>query len=195
MSSSKELDSTGRQVSSTLWHLQKAVNMKEEMIRDRVVVGIRDSTLSEKLQMDPALTLESAKKAIRQSEAVHEQQLTLKQEEGAGNIDFLQRKSTYGKSTYGRGKGHSRNPKKTDSQDRPRRAVAVDGRREECPAKDAECHHCKRKGHYSAVCFKKSVSSVQQEDDDNLSDNAFLDAVTHREKESWTHSQWQGDTI
>ncbi len=32
---------------------------------------------------------------------------------------------------------------------------------------------------YSAVCFKKSVSSVQQEDDDSLSDNAFLDAVSH----------------
>ncbi len=39
---------------------------------------------------------------------------------------------------------------------------------------------------YSAVCFKKSVSSVQQEDDDSLSDNAFVDAVSQREKESWT---------
>ncbi len=49
------------------------------MIRDRLVVGIRDNTLSEKLQMDSALTLESANKAIRQREAVHEQQITLKQ--------------------------------------------------------------------------------------------------------------------
>ena len=40
--------------------------MKEEMIRDRLIVGIRDTTLSEKLQLDSALTLESAKKAIRQ---------------------------------------------------------------------------------------------------------------------------------
>ena len=40
--------------------------MKDEMIRDRLVVGIRDTTLSERLQMDPKLTLESAKKAIRQ---------------------------------------------------------------------------------------------------------------------------------
>ena len=36
--------------------------MKDEMIRDRLVVGIRDSSLSEKLQLDPALTLEKAKK-------------------------------------------------------------------------------------------------------------------------------------
>ena len=52
--------------------------MKDEMIRDWLVVGIRDSSLSEKLQLDPALTLEKAKKAIRQSETVHKQQKMLK---------------------------------------------------------------------------------------------------------------------
>ena len=36
--------------------------MKDEMIRDRLVVGIRDSSLSEKLQLDPALILAKAKK-------------------------------------------------------------------------------------------------------------------------------------
>ena len=36
--------------------------MKDEMIGDRLVVGIRDSSLSEKLQLYPALTLEKAKK-------------------------------------------------------------------------------------------------------------------------------------
>ena len=35
-------------------------NLREEMIRDRLVVGIRDSKLSEKLQLDDALTLERA---------------------------------------------------------------------------------------------------------------------------------------
>ena len=43
-------------------------DIKEEMIRDRLVVGIRDSALSEKLQLDATLTLESAKKSIRQKE-------------------------------------------------------------------------------------------------------------------------------
>ena len=48
--------------------------LKDEMIRDRLVVGIRDMALSEKLQLDAELTLEKAKKAIRQREAVHEHQ-------------------------------------------------------------------------------------------------------------------------
>ena len=56
-------------------------DFKSEMIRDRLVVGILDKTLSERLQLDPALTVEKAKQMIRQHEAVQEQQQVLK---GAG---------------------------------------------------------------------------------------------------------------
>ena len=45
---------------------------KEEMLRDRLVVGIRDAAMSQKLQMDAELTLGKAKKAIHQKEAVYE---------------------------------------------------------------------------------------------------------------------------
>ena len=54
------------------------------MIRDRLVIGIQDSRLSERLQMDPELTLENTKKLICQSEAVHEHQVILQQ---TGNAD------------------------------------------------------------------------------------------------------------
>ena len=61
--------------------------MKDEMIRDQLVVGIQDDTLSQKLQMDPSLTLEKAKKQVRQREAVQEQQQTLR---GAANNTSLE---------------------------------------------------------------------------------------------------------
>ena len=48
------------------------------MLRDRIVVGIADSSLSERLQMIEDLTLEKAKTLVRQREAVHKQQLILK---------------------------------------------------------------------------------------------------------------------
>ncbi|KAL5017541.1 hypothetical protein ScPMuIL_007130 [Solemya velum] len=48
--------------------------LKDEMIRDRIVVGIRDSKMSEKLQLDPNLTLEKAVAQVRQREAVQKQQ-------------------------------------------------------------------------------------------------------------------------
>ena len=40
-------------------------------------MGIRDQELSKKLQLDPDLTLEMAKKTIRQKEAVKEQHYIL----------------------------------------------------------------------------------------------------------------------
>ena len=52
--------------------------MKEELIWDRLVVGIRDHALSEHLQMEAELTLDKAKRLIRQHEAVKEQQEVLK---------------------------------------------------------------------------------------------------------------------
>ncbi len=63
------------------------------MIRDRLVVGIRDGALSERLQMDAELTLERAKKSVRQREAVREQQQLLRGDGATkndpGNIEFV----------------------------------------------------------------------------------------------------------
>ena len=59
-------------------------DLKEEMICDHLV-GILDSALSQKLQLDPKLTPETAKAEIRQREAVREQQQTLKGAESAAN--------------------------------------------------------------------------------------------------------------
>ena len=53
-------------------------HLMAEMIRDRLVVGILDKGLSEKLQLYPELTLEQAKTMVRQKEAVHEHQQVLK---------------------------------------------------------------------------------------------------------------------
>ena len=51
------------------------------MICYRLVVGIRDASLSERLQLDQKLTLKTANKSIHQREAVHEQQSLLPAEQ------------------------------------------------------------------------------------------------------------------
>ena len=48
------------------------------MIRARIVVGLLDDTLSEKLQLDARLTLETAVTIARQSEEVHKQQTVVR---------------------------------------------------------------------------------------------------------------------
>ena len=60
---------TSEQHITALYHLVETCNyasLKEEMIRDCLVVGIRDQSLCERLQMDAALMLEKAKTTIRQ---------------------------------------------------------------------------------------------------------------------------------
>ena len=67
--------------------------LHDQMIRDRIVVGIRDAALWEKLQMDADLTLEKAITAVRQSEAVKLQQVTLKAQATKSNgiVDAIKR--------------------------------------------------------------------------------------------------------
>ena len=48
------------------------------MIRDQIVVGIHDSRLSKKMQMEPDLTLKKAVSLARQSESVKIQQPTVR---------------------------------------------------------------------------------------------------------------------
>ena len=52
--------------------------LHNEMVQDRIVVGIKDSKLSEKLQMDNKLTSEKAISLARNSESVKQQQSTLR---------------------------------------------------------------------------------------------------------------------
>ena len=175
--------------------------MKDEMIRDRLVVGIRDSSLSEKLQLDPALTLETAKKAIRQREAVHEQQKVLKGNDrtiGDCNLDAMQHRQQHTHRNRGQQRDHMRDSHSHADQRRVlntrsgtnMRSGEKCGRcggnrhpRAKCPAKDEQCHHCKVKGHFSKVCRNKHLSAVQE--DVNFTDSAFLDTISNDNKRVW----------
>ena len=53
--------------------------------------------------------------------------------------------------------------------------------REQCPAKDAECHRCKWKGHYEAVCRLKTVAGAMSAE---AMDVAFLDNVSPGKQET-----------
>ena len=68
------------------------------MIRDHLVVGIRNNSLPKQLQMDADLTLEKAKKAIQQKQAVHGQQSVLNNDTTASTIDAVKSGSSQGQS-------------------------------------------------------------------------------------------------
>ena len=133
--------------------------LQDEMIRDQLVVGIRDTVLSEKLQLDTDLTLEKAKKSIRQREAIREQQTILDETNGTNVAEHC-----------------SNRPKHSEKQQLPspkrcKRCGKEPHTRSKCPAKDAVCHKCQKKGHYGSMCRSMTVKKSTLND-------SFLDTVT-----------------
>ena len=164
--------------------------MKDEMIRDRIIIGIRDRPLSEQLQLDAELTLEKAKKRVRQREAIQEQRVTLNEGGKSHTGDLV--------DSVGSRKGKEKNRKVQNSppQGRVTRDVKCTrcGRephaRNSCLAKEAICHTCNKRGHYSSQCFKKlSVAdiniNVPNEQSQECYDTLFLDIINSGQKNVW----------
>ena len=125
------------------------------MIRDRLVVGLRDSKLSEKLQLDPELILEKVVTQVRQAETVKEQQPLLQGEPHKKPTEapigaLLKNKKTIGSSTQT--KGHQM------SEQRQQKATGQGGKCSYCGksphnckkymAREAICRRCGKKGYF-----------------------------------------------
>ena len=181
---------TAEEFIMTLYTLAATCNygdLEQEMIRDRLVVGIRDSALSETLQTDAKLTLEAAKTKIRQREVVHEQQRELKGAQGGkpSNLDNLQSRR---RTNYSDRRRESNHPRET-GEGRPRDKQCTRCRkgqhpREKCQARDATCYKCQQKGHYSSQCRSKTVAPVTVEGQSNL-ESTFLDAASTPKGTAW----------
>ena len=102
-------------------------DLKDDLIRDRI--GIRDKALSEGLQLDPELTLEKAKKIVRQRDAVQEQQKILKNGTSLKEerlVDSLEQTNPH----KGKGTSNRRPPKRgRQHQQKPPPAAAGTNRR------------------------------------------------------------------
>ena len=166
---------TAEQFIAVLYNLAETCNygeLKGEMIRDRLVVGIRNSALSEHLQLDATLTLEKAKTAIRQKEAVHEQQDFLKGDTKANPLT-LETVTKIPRPTRRLG----------PTQKLCSRCGKGPHRHDNCPAKDATSRKGHRKGHFSAQCFSKTVSAVTTEDE--FTEESYLDCVVSETTTTW----------
>ena len=161
-------------------------DLHDQLICDRIVVGLRDAKVSEKLQTDSELTLEKAVILARQNEAIKQQQLNLRDSSSSQlgatnsvNIDAI--KKTYRQRPQPR----TSQPQMANNSVCSRCGKSPSHSKDRCPAREATCRKCNKKGHFRVVCRSKvprtAVGEIEEEDD------AFLGAIADTDSsEPWT---------
>ncbi len=147
--------------------------LKDQLIRDRIVVGLKNKHLSKKLELDPDLTLEKAMSRAKQSEEVKKQQSAIHAKSLSGyNIDSISKNRQRGNSrnevkqqNYQSGKKLS----KFDDKAKCTRCLGNVHPRKFCPASDSVCKKCFKKGHWEI--------SRQNMETDSSEETYFLGTV------------------
>ncbi|UYV67397.1 hypothetical protein LAZ67_5000460 [Cordylochernes scorpioides] len=137
--------------------------LHEQLIRDRIVVGVRDKALSERMQLDSELTLEKAVKMVRQQEAVRQQQVD------------LQRPSTSQKVNQVKFNSKKQSPKQQQQPSRKKEKSAITRSRcpkyggfthregQACRAEGQRCNLCSKTGHFANCCPDKQAKTAEVE--------------------------------
>ncbi|UYV67950.1 hypothetical protein LAZ67_5002584, partial [Cordylochernes scorpioides] len=135
--------------------------LHEQLIRDRIVVGVRDKALSERMQLDSELTLEKAVKMVRQQEAVRQQQVD------------LQRPSTSQKVDQVKFNSKKQSPKQQQQPSRKKEKSAKTRSRcpkcggfthregQACRAEGQRCNLCSKTGHFANCCPDKQAKTAE----------------------------------
>ncbi|XP_014877529.1 uncharacterized protein LOC106939594 [Poecilia latipinna] len=159
--------------------------LHDELIRDRLVVGLQDKRLSERMQLDPDLTLEKAINSARQSEEVKRQQSCLRTDtrsetENGKSVDRVYKSSgKHPKSKY-QSKPHTSATNKREISQCFKCGSSPSHPKRDCPANGEKCHLCGKKGHYKRVC--RTLKTVHAVERDN--EFLFLGSITNGD-EPW----------
>ena len=131
--------------------------LRDEMIRDRIVVGLHDAKLSLRLQMDEALTLEKAISTARQSESIKKQQAVVRGQDSATQSVEVIRSKKFAQKDIQR---VINRPKVTKSGDIP---INKTGKTKSCTRCGRIPSHPKhQRGYMSQMRTKGAFSSILQ---------------------------------
>ncbi|KAK3925564.1 hypothetical protein KUF71_013813 [Frankliniella fusca] len=163
-------------------------DLKEELIRDRIIVGISNIQLSAAMQMDAAIDLNKAKETVLQAEDVQKQLPTVRN--GHGDTAQAQVHAAF------QNKGKGKKPGKPVTNNKPVKPQQ-DGKKaqypnsckrcgrspshpiSQCPAKNGICGKCKAKGHWAVMCRTKISEATATENENPQANEVsyYLDCV------------------
>ena len=145
--------------------------LKDNFIRDRLVIGLRDKATSQMLQLEGNLTLKTAIETCRNREMVRSQNHELESPTSADAVF---------KKHHGKGKSQGKKSEICYKCGYEARRSHSSGK---CPAKDAKCRKCNKTGHFQKCC-KETYSKAKTNATVTAykSDDCFMGAVKERNK-------------
>ena len=127
----------------------------DDLIWDRIVVGIKDKKLSEKLQLDSKLTVEKAITKARQSETVKKQQPFLQETKSDPPPAHVDRLSKW------KGKDPKEDMKKKKKPPKPKNGKTPEAQcsrclgqphpKRLCAVRESKCNKCSKVGHWAKI--------------------------------------------
>ena len=163
--------------------------IREEMIRDRLVYGTNSNKVRERyINQGADLT---AQRAIDIARAYETSQAQLKKMSGEAQIQAVKSSRPHNKNKK-HGKGDSGGASSSSDKYHSKKKCDNCGgqahaKRSDCPAKGSTCHACKKKNHYASVCRSKNVNEIdasEAEGNESSDTDFYIDAI---------HSEAQGD--
>lgn len=142
--------------------------LKESLIRDRIVIGIADKKVSQRLQLNSELTLDQAVTIARQAETQYNEAKNLRLNEGQGqassiNKVYMGKKNYDTKDDWNNKTTSSKKFSNVNNNICLRCGSARHQQGKHCPAVNSKCRKCDRIGHWDRVCRTKNVRIVETE--------------------------------
>lgn len=179
---SQQLEETVDSFVTSLYTLAETCdfgNLKDELIRDRIVIGIRNARTSERLQLMSDLTMSKALEVARQSE--------VQAIEGKKIREEMTQYAEVNRIAENRRKQNSIGEKGREQNTCSRCGFAKHATTQKCPASSSRCRKCGNIGHWERTCRTKSgykVNRVEEEGEEAGDEAAaFLGAVSEGQED------------
>ena len=153
--------------------------LKETLIRDRIVAGIQDAKVRERLLRGTDLSLDKAISICRAGEASKkqvEEMATSPVVDNVASINNFQRRESRDSRNPTTQRPRQNRPEITRNNDQSRACKYCGNmhQRGRCPAYGRMCNKCRKWNHFASVCQSKSVSNIEQEQSSSDERTAFF---------------------
>ena len=172
--------------------------LEDEMVRDRLVLGCRDSAARTRLFREKDCTLKKAIESLRISETTSEQLKKIEREDNQEPVNYAQREDAKKQNVP---KLEDRRRRESGSQLKQGGKCRYCGGAHErdkhkCPAFGKSCRKCGKANHFQSVCMQKQgVNLMNEESSDD--EYAFyvetVDAIKHVERKRYFASLYFWD--